>query len=295
MPDPTTPSGVKSLLEQYDIRVNRALGQNFLVDNNILAKIVESADLRPEDLVVEVGSGLGALTGVLLAEVKKGKVLAIEKDTRLCQVLQDVYSDDETLEIICDDALELNWQELLKKKQASPLGYKVVANLPYYITSPIIRLFLELDPKPELLVLMVQKEVGERIAAEPGGKEYGTLSIAVQYYADPEVIYQVPATVFWPQPEVESVILRLNLAEERKHRADNEELFFQIVRALFQQRRKTIRNSLSKAAEIDLSREIVDQALEECGIDAKLRGEKLYWPQIVELSDVVNKLLIEDR
>ncbi len=293
MPDITTPSGVKDILKEYDININRGLGQNFLVDSNILEKMVEAACLDAGDRVVEIGPGLGALTGALVDALPEGQVLAVEKDSRLCQVLQDLFHQEENVEIICGDALEFNWAEELTARGFGKGGYQVVANLPYYITSPIIRLFLELSPTPESLIFMVQKEVGERIAASPGSKAYGTLSIAVQYYAEPEMIYQVPSTVFWPRPEVESVILRLKPGENREERADNEELFFKIVRALFQQRRKTIRNSLSKAAEIDLSRELVGRALERAGINSRIRGEKLTWQEIVELSDIINALLAE--
>ncbi len=293
MPDITTPSGVKDILKQYDINVNRALGQNFLVDSNILEKVIDAACLESGDKVVEIGPGLGALTSALADALPQGRIIAVEKDSRLCQVLQDLFQDEVNVEIICQDALEIDWSEELTSRTFEEEGYRVVANLPYYITSPIIRLFLELSPAPESLVFMVQKEVGERIAADPGSKDYGTLSIAVQYYAEPELIYQVPPTVFWPRPEVESVILRLKPGENRKNRADNEELFFQIVRALFQQRRKTIRNSLSRAAEIDLSRELVDRALERSGIDSRIRGEKLSWQEIVKLSNIFNVLLAE--
>ncbi len=293
MPDVTTPSGVKDILKQYDINVNRALGQNFLVDSNILEKVVGAACLESGDNVVEIGPGLGALTGALADALPQGRIIAVEKDSRLCQVLQDLFQEEGNVEVICRDALEIDWSKEITSRSFGEEGYRVVANLPYYITSPIIRLFLELSPAPESLVFMVQKEVGERIAADPGSKDYGTLSIAVQYYAEPELIYQVPPTVFWPRPEVESIILRLNPGENRENRADNEELFFQIVRALFQQRRKTIRNSLSRAAEIDLSRKLVDRALERSGIDPRIRGEKLSWREIVELSNVFNVLLAE--
>lgn len=286
-----TPERTKNILKKYNIEARRSLGQNFLTDRDVLASIVSAADLDPCDRVVEIGPGIGALTEALLEEMSGGRLLAVEKDERLAGILASELAGSSCLEIIEADALELNWDGLLPEKNFAVNGYKLLANLPYYITSPLIRLFLEMEYSPEMMVLMVQKEVAARIAASPGGKEYGVLSIAVQYYCYPEIIDFVPAAAFQPQPDVDSAVIRLNLSGEPRYDVKDEKLFFGLVRAMFQQRRKMLRNSLSGAAELDLSKKTVKRALKRADIDERLRGEKLSLAEIARLSDELHNIL----
>ena len=289
--DPVSPSGLKSLLKKHDLYAKKSFGQNFLVDGNILDIIIESARLEKDDNVIEIGPGLGALTIRILEEIPDGQLLAIEKDRELCSVLKQELSEFDNFKLVEADILEYDLKELLKDKDFKDLDYKLMANLPYNITSPLIRLFLERETRPEKMVLMVQREVAERIVAEPGGKDYGTLSIAVQYYARAEIQHYISPEVFVPRPRVESAIITLDLTAPHSDRADDEDIFFKVVRAMFQQRRKIIRNSLSKAAQVDFPREIVDEALDRADIDPKIRGEKLSISRVIKLSNELTKLL----
>ncbi len=289
--DPVSPSGLKDLLKRHDLYAKKSFGQNFLVDGNILDIIIESADLEEDDNVIEVGPGLGALTLRILEEIPDGELLAIEKDRELCSILRQELSEFDNFSLVEADILEYNLEELLNDKDFKDLDYKLMANLPYNITSPLIRLFLERKTRPEKMVLMVQREVAERIVAEPGGKDYGTLSIAVQYYARAEIQHYISPEVFVPRPRVESAIITLDLTDPHPERADDEDIFFKVVRAMFQQRRKIIRNSLSKAAQVDFPRDIVDEALARAEIDPKIRGEKLSIQRVIKLSNELTKLL----
>ncbi len=289
--DPVSPSGLKDLLKRHDLYAKKSFGQNFLVDGNILDIIIESADLEEDDNVIEVGPGLGALTLRILEEIPDGELIEIEKDRELCSILRQELSEFDNFSLVEADILEYNLEELLNDKDFKDLDYKLMANLPYNITSPLIRLFLERETRPEKMVLMVQREVAERIVAEPGGKDYGTLSIAVQYYARAEIQHYISPEVFVPRPRVESAIITLDLTDPHPERADDEDIFFKVVRAMFQQRRKIIRNSLSKAAQVDFPRDIVDEALARAEIDPKIRGEKLSIQRVIKLSNELTKLL----
>ncbi|MFN2364008.1 MAG: 16S rRNA (adenine(1518)-N(6)/adenine(1519)-N(6))-dimethyltransferase RsmA [Halarsenatibacteraceae bacterium] len=289
--DPVSPTGLKSLLKKHDLYAKKSFGQNFLVDGNILDIIIESAGLEKNDKVIEVGPGLGALTVRILEEISAGELLAVEKDRELCSILENELSEYANFSLIEADILEYDLEELLRARNFKDLDYKLMANLPYNITSPLIRLFLERETRPEKMVLMVQREVAERIVAEPGGKDFGTLSIAVQYYAEAEIVHYISPEVFIPQPRVESAIITLDLKNPHPERADNEDIFFKVVRAMFQQRRKIIRNSLSKAAQVDFPRDIVDEALARAEIDPKIRGEKLSIQRVIKLSNELAKLL----
>ncbi len=286
-----SPQKTKNLLQKYQKRCNRSLGQNFLIDRDVLSTVISAAKIDSSQHVVEIGPGLGALTEAILQEIPNGRLLSVEKDEKLAEILQHELGDFIRLKIIKGDALEIDWSEILKEHNFAEKRYILMANLPYYITSPLIRIFLENEYSPERMILMVQKEVAERITASPGGKDYGILSIAVQYYCHPEIIDIVPPGCFYPEPEVESAILRLDLSRGPNYEVENEALFFDIVRAMFQQRRKMLRNSLSKAKEIDLDKKLVKSALEKAGIDERLRGEKLSLDRVVELSNVLNKML----
>ncbi len=289
--DPVSPTGLKSLLKKYNLYAKKSFGQNFLVDGNILDIIIENAGLERDDNVIEVGPGLGALTIRILEEIPDGQLLAVEKDRELCSILRQELSEFDNFSLVEADILEYDLEKLIKENKFKDFDYKLMANLPYNITSPLIRLFLERETRPEKMVLMVQREVAERIVADPGGKDYGTLSIAVQYYAAAEIQHYISPEVFVPQPRVESAIITLDLKNPHPERADNEDIFFKVVRAMFQQRRKIIRNSLSKAAQVDFPRDMVDEALASAEIDPKIRGEKLSIQRVIKLSNELAKLL----
>ncbi|MCK8817077.1 16S rRNA (adenine(1518)-N(6)/adenine(1519)-N(6))-dimethyltransferase RsmA [Natroniella sulfidigena] len=267
----------REILRKHDLRLKKGLGQNFLVDTSVLDQIVEAADLSEDETVVEIGPGIGALTEKLAQSA--GKVIAVELDQRLIPVLEENLSAYNNVEIVEGDALEVDFDQLAGG------DYKVVANLPYYITTPILRRLLEEDFSVTEIFVMVQKEVAERMAAEPGDKSYGVLSFGVQYYTEAEIEFIVPSSVFIPQPKVQSAVIGLRLLEQPRVEVIDEEFFFKVIRASFQQRRKMIRNSLSKAANINLSKEVVEQALEEVGIDSRVRGEKLNLEEFAKLSN----------
>ncbi|MGM0409878.1 MAG: 16S rRNA (adenine(1518)-N(6)/adenine(1519)-N(6))-dimethyltransferase RsmA [Bacillota bacterium] len=281
-----TPSKTKEILKNYNIRLNKRLGQNFLVDTNIIEKIIEGAEIKGNETIVEIGPGIGSLTEYVLKEIDSGKLIVIEKDNRFIKILNDLFLSDK-LEIINDDVLNVDWNNLLKDDKS----VKVVANLPYYITTPVIMGLLESDFKFESLLFMVQKEVAERMAADPGSKKYGSLSVASQYYSEVEIIHEVPSSVFIPKPKVDSAIIRLKQYENIPYSTLDEDFFFAIVKAIFQQRRKNIKNGLTKAAEINLAKELVLEALAECNIDRRIRGEKLEIEKMVELSNSLKRNL----
>jgi 16S rRNA (adenine1518-N6/adenine1519-N6)-dimethyltransferase len=256
-------SSVPQLLKQFDIRPRKGLGQNFLVSDGILNRIVDAAALDPGDVVVEVGAGLGTLTRRLAQ--RAGCVLAIELDERLIPVLQHTLAPYDHVEIIHGDVLALEPGDLV----SSP--YKVVANLPYYITSAILRHFLEASAKPSLLVVTVQKEVAERIVAQPG--EMSLLAVSVQFYGQPRVVAKVPPGAFYPSPGVHSAVVRIDVDPSPMMPADQVDSFFEVVRAGFAQRRKQLRNSLSQG--LSLPAEAVVQALHRAGLDDKQRPQEL--------------------
>lgn len=280
-----TPGKTKELLNKYNLRLSKSLGQNFLVDRNIIDIIINSADIENEDIVIEIGPGIGSLTQAIL-ENDPDKFLAIEKDSRMTKVLKEIF-EQEYIEIINKDVLDIDWQDFLSKRNLLDKKIKLLANLPYYITTPIIMGLLEAEVPIERYIFMVQKEVAERMAASPGGKEYGALSIAVQYYSLPEIVHIVPPSVFIPQPSVESAIICLKTNQEPPVQLKDEQFFFQIVKAIFQQRRKNIKNALSKAANIDLDRDLVVESLGDMGLDTRIRGEKLDIQQIGQLSNII--------
>lgn len=284
------PATTVELMKKYNIIPNKALGQNFLVDSNILAKIVAAGQLTPTDHVIEIGPGLGALTQRLAAVT--GHLTVIEKDQRLIPVLKDTLAQYTNISFIAGDILKIDWHKSLTNELSSiDKTFKVVANLPYYITTPIIMGLLTKHLPIELMVFLVQREVAERMIAKPGSKTYGGLSIAVQFYAQPELVALVPPTVFIPRPTVDSAVIKLTTLKKPAVEVLNEDIFFRVVRAAFQQRRKTLRNSLSSSPELPLSKEMVEEALSAVKIDPKLRGEKLNIHEFGRLSNQVYRLL----
>ncbi|MEJ6950664.1 16S rRNA (adenine(1518)-N(6)/adenine(1519)-N(6))-dimethyltransferase RsmA [Natronospora cellulosivora (SeqCode)] len=281
-----SPGRTKKILEENNLRLSKKLGQNFLIDRNIIDIIVAAADIKESDTVIEIGPGIGSLTEGILEKIPKGKLIAIEKDSRLVTVLNNLF-DNDNLEIINIDVLEIEWQKFMIKKDIHGDNIKLMANLPYYITTPIIMGLLENKVPIDKFVFMVQKEVAERMAASPGGKDYGALSIAVQYYTKAEIIHNISSNVFIPRPAVDSAVIRLSRRKEAEVILDDEDFFFKIVRAVFQQRRKNIKNALSKAANINIEKDVVINCLEDLDIDPRIRGEKLSIKKFAELSNAI--------
>lgn len=284
--DIATPSRTKEILAKHGFSVKKSLGQNFIVDPNILVNIVAAAGLDKETNVVEVGPGIGALTEHLARASKE--VVAFEIDDRLLPVLADTLSPYDNVEIVHTDVLKANLAEILTPRLNLEERLMVVANLPYYITTPIIMHFLESEVRIDGLVIMTQKEVGDRITAAPGTKAYGSLSIAIQYYMEAEIAFIVPKTVFVPQPNVDSAIIKLTRRQQPSVIVKNEKIFFQVARAAFVQRRKTLWNNLLvRYGKEDEIKEKLVKALELADIDPKRRGETLSLAEFGRLSDAI--------
>jgi 16S rRNA (adenine1518-N6/adenine1519-N6)-dimethyltransferase len=258
------------------IRAKKSLGQNFLKDPHYLAKIADSARIWTRDLVLEIGPGLGHLTHVLAARAEK--VLALELDARLIPLLLKEFAENRNVEIVEADALEYPYASLTGK-------WKVVANLPYYISTPIIQKLLGHRDKFDTLTLMLQKEVAERIASPPGGKEYGYLSVLVQLYAEPRIEFMVPAEAFTPKPEVDSAVITLDIRSAPAASLGDEGYFLRVVKAAFSQRRKTLRNSLKQ---LDVSKERMAAVLDKTGIDLSRRAETLSVEEFAVLADFLH-------
>lgn len=292
--DIATPSRTKEILAKHGFSVKKSLGQNFIVDPNILVNIVAAAGLDKDTNVVEVGPGIGALTEHLARASKE--VVAFEIDDRLLPVLADTLSPYDNVEIVHTDVLKANLAEILTPRLNLEERLMVVANLPYYITTPIIMHFLESEVRIDGLVIMTQKEVGDRITAAPGTKAYGSLSIAIQYYMEAEIAFIVPKTVFVPQPNVDSAIIKLTRREQPSIIVKNEKIFFQVARAAFVQRRKTLWNNLlvryGKEEEI---KEKLVKSLELADIDPKRRGETLSLAEFGRLSDAIVEFFPENN
>ncbi|MDF2522028.1 MAG: rsmA1 [Clostridia bacterium] len=278
-----TPSNTKELLKQFEFRMSKSLGQNFLVDKSILDRIIEGAELTKEDYVLEIGPGMGSMTQKLCESA--AKVVAVEIDKKLIPVLNVTLSEFDNVTVINNDVLRVDLKSILEEHFGSK-PVKVVANLPYYITTPIIMKLLEDRLNLTSITIMVQKEVGDRIKAAPGGKEYGALSVAVQYYANPKQLLLVPPHSFIPQPEVDSVVLKLDILTEPAVAVNDEKLFFRVVKAAFGQRRKTLLNALT-AGNLGLSKEQLKAVLERVDIDENRRGETL---SLQEFANIANNL-----
>ena len=277
-------SELMSVLNKYNFSFSKSLGQNFLIDQHILNKIVSRSGINENTNVLEVGPGAGTLTRELCLKAKK--VTAVEIDKALIPILNDVMSDFDNFNLINSDILELNINELIKNEFDNE-SFTVVANLPYYITTPIIMNFLESELPVNSMTLMIQKEVAARILAEPGTKDYGALSVAVQFYAEPGIICSASPHCFTPQPKVTSTVVNLKLYDKPKYDVKNKEQFFKIVKSIFSQRRKTLVNSLSGSPYLDLSKDKIIDVLKQMELNEKVRGEKLNIEQIAELSNII--------
>ncbi len=287
-----SPATIKQIIEKYGFRLQKNLGQNFLIDGNIVSKIVEAAKVGSDDIVLEIGAGIGTLTAALAD--KAARVVVIEIDKNLLPVLAETLAGYDNIDIYTGNALKVNFDELICEKSGGSHGrglkpYKVVANLPYYITTPLIMHALESHFNIELMVFMVQKEVAERMTAVPGGKDYGALTLGVNYYSEPEPVIRVPKKVFMPQPEVESTVVRLTPRESPPAAVEDEQTFFRVVKAAFGQRRKTLANTMSGIAG-GLSKDQVAGLLSGLGIDPVRRGETLGFEEFARIANSVYNL-----
>lgn len=277
----------KEIVQKHNFRFSKSLGQNFLIDDTIIDRIVEGANIGENDYVMEVGPGIGTLTREMAKRSKK--VVAIEIDKSLIPILKDTLSDLDNAEVVNSDILRVDVNELIDEKlNGGPI--KLVANLPYYITTPIVMKFLEEDIPVTNIVVMVQKEVADRMKAEPNTKDYGALSVAVQYYCDVEIVAKVPRHLFMPQPNVDSTVIALNVRENPVYKVDNEEIFFKVVKASFGQRRKTLLNSLSTLG--FLNKDEIKEVLQNSNIDEKRRGETLSIEEFSNLSNTINSKVL---
>lgn len=270
------------ILKKYNISANKSLGQNFLIDDNVIENIVESANITKDDLVIEIGPGLGTLTARLLEKAKK--VIAIELDNRMIHILNDRFSLYENFELINEDVLKVDLQKLILENKAQKV--KVVANLPYYITTPIIMKLLEDKLEIESITVMVQKEVAKRLTAKPGDKLSGAITYSVNYYCEPEEVVVVPNSSFIPEPEVESEVIKLNLRKEPPVQIKNEEIFFKLIKASFMQRRKTLINGVTNSGL--MSKEECKEILDKLGLDERVRGESLCLQDFANIANALN-------
>jgi 16S rRNA (adenine1518-N6/adenine1519-N6)-dimethyltransferase len=271
----------KDIVKKYGFRFTKSLGQNFLVDESVLSDIIEGSNVNSEDLVVEIGPGVGTMTRELLKKAKK--VICIELDSDLIPILNEELKEFDNFELIHKDALKVDFNDIIGDEKS----VKVVANLPYYVTTPIIAKLLNEGYNFKSLTVMIQKEVGERIAAKPNTKEYGALSILVQYYCDADIIRKVAPSSFIPQPKVESVVVRLNKLSKPSVEVKDEKLFFRLSREAFNMRRKTLWNAVKN---LSLGSEIMEAAFEKANIDSKRRGETLSLQEFANLANAVYDL-----
>ncbi len=280
------PQETIQILQKYDFHFRKKFGQNFLIDPHVLDKIIEAAQITGEDFVLEIGPGIGTMTQYLCERAKK--VLAVEIDAKLIPILQETLSPYDNVEILHGDILKQNIQAIADKyNDGNPI--KVVANLPYYITTPIIMQILESRVPLASITVMVQKEVAERMQAQPGTKEYGALSLAVQYYARPYLAANVPPNCFMPRPNVGSAVIRLDCLSRTPIDVRDEHLMFRLIRASFNQRRKTLQNGICNSAELSFSKEEVVKAIESVGLSPSIRGEKLGLKEFAALANELSE------
>lgn len=282
------PQNTIEILKKYNFNFQKKFGQNFLIDTHVLDKIIRAAEITKEDFVLEIGPGIGTMTQYLAQAARE--VVAVEIDKMLIPILKDTLSEFPNASVINDDILKVDIVKLAREKNdGKPI--KVVANLPYYITTPIIMGLFESRVPLESITVMVQKEVAGRMQAKPGTKEYGALSLAVQYYAEPYIVANVPPNCFMPRPNVGSAVIRLTRHDTYPVQVTDEKLMFKLIRASFNQRRKTLANSLNNSPEISLSKEQIAEAIEILGRGASIRGEALSLEEFAKLSNIIEKMI----
>ena len=274
------------IIQKYDFVFQKRFGQNFLVDTHVLEKIIQAAGLTKEDLVLEIGPGIGTMTQYLAENA--GRVMAVEIDSNLIPILKETLKDYDNVTVINEDILKVDVAALAEQYNGGrPI--KVVANLPYYITTPIIMGLFESQVPIDNITVMVQKEVADRMQAGPGTKNYGALSLAVQYYAEPYIVANVPPNCFIPRPSVGSAVIRLTRHGKKPVEVKDEKLMFALIRASFNQRRKTLQNSLNNSAELSFSKEEIGEAIEKMGLSPSVRGEALTLEQFAKLADALGE------
>ena len=278
------PGNTIAVLKKYRFNFQKKYGQNFLINMGILEEIIEAAQITKDDFVLEIGPGIGTLTQVLCESARE--VAAVEIDTSLIPILKEILSAYDNVEVINEDILKINLAEFVREKNGGK-PIKVVANLPYYITTPIIMQLFESHAPIESITVMVQKEVAERMQQGPGNKEYGALSLAVQYYAQPEIVADVSPDSFIPQPKVGSSVIRLTRHEKPPVDVRSEKLLFQVIRASFNQRRKTLANGLNNFGAFSIGKEALQSCIEELGVPVNVRGEALSLEQFARLSNLI--------
>ncbi len=287
MKEPTlgNPQNTIAVLQKYNFSFQKKFGQNFLIDTHVLDKIIASAEITKDDMVLEIGPGIGTMTQYLACAA--GKVVAVEIDKTLIPILEDTLSEYDNVQIINQDVLKVNLAKLAEEENGGK-PIKVVANLPYYITTPIIMGLFENHVPLKSITVMVQKEVADRMQVGPGTKDYGALSLAVQYYAKPYIVANVPPNCFMPRPKVGSAVIRLERYEEPPVQVADEKLMFRIIRASFNQRRKTLVNGLKNSPEIQFTKEEIEAAIETLGKGASVRGEALTLEEFARLSNILS-------
>lgn len=284
------PKNTIEILQKYNFNFQKKFGQNFLINTGVLEDIIDAAEVTDEDMVLEIGPGIGTMTQYLCENARQ--VVAVEIDTNLIPILKDTLSAYDNVRIINDDILKVDINELAREyNNGRPI--KVVANLPYYITTPIIMGLFESHVPIESITVMVQKEVADRMQAGPGTKDYGALSLAVQYYSKPQIVVNVPPSCFMPQPKVGSTVISLRRHQQPVVQVEDEKLMFKVIRASFNQRRKTLANGLNNYGGINLTKEQIQQSIEELGVPVNIRGEALSLEQFACLSNIIGKKLVK--
>ena len=288
MTEPTlgNPQNTIEILKKYNFTFQKKFGQNFLIDTHVLDKIIAAAEITKDDFVLEIGPGIGTMTQYLAQAA--GKVAAVEIDKALIPILGDTLSAYDNVMIINEDVLKVDIQKLVEEENGGR-PVKVVANLPYYITTPIIMGLFEKHVPIESITVMVQKEVADRMQVGPGTKDYGALSLAVQYYASPYIVANVPPNCFIPRPKVGSAVIRLTTYDNPPVEVDDEKLMFRIIRASFNQRRKTLANGLKNAADLDIPKELIAESIESLGHGPSVRGEALTLEEFAALSNYISR------
>ena len=288
MKEPTlgNPQNTIEVLQKYNFVFQKKFGQNFLIDTHVLDKIIGSAEITKDDVVLEIGPGIGTMTQYLACAAKK--VIAGEIDTALIPILEDTLSEYENVRVINHDVLKVDIAKLAEEENGGK-PIKVVANLPYYITTPIIMGLFENHVPIKSITVMVQKEVADRMQVGPGTKDYGALSLAVQYYAKPYIVANVPPNCFMPRPKVGSAVIRLERYENPPVTVEDEKLMFRLIRASFNQRRKTLANGLKNSPELDYTKEEIEAAIEALGRGASIRGEALTLEEFAKLADLLSE------
>ena len=278
------PQNTVAVLQKYNFNFQKKFGQNFLINSSVLEDIISEADVTEDDMVLEIGPGIGTMTQYLCEAARQ--VIAVEIDTNLIPILQDTLSEYDNVKVINEDILKVDINALANEyNNGKPI--KVVANLPYYITTPIIMGLFESHVPIDSITIMVQKEVADRMQEGPGSKEYGALSLAVQYYSTPEIVVNVPPSCFMPQPKVGSAVIKLTRHEKPPVDVDDEKLMFKLIRASFTQRRKTLANGLNNFGGFNLSKEMIQESIEELGVPVNVRGEALSLEQFAKLSNII--------